>query len=220
MTVNMKRSAPLTDDPGLKFEEVYDDYHAAIHRYLARMAGESEAEDLTQEVFAKIGRALKAFRGESSLSTWVYQIATHAALDRLRNLSARPDHSKELPVDAIAESEADKDIWTDERKASTELRLIRQEMNGCIREIISTLPENYRTVIVLSELEGLKDSEVADILGLSLRAAKVRLHRARARLKKELSSACVFYRDDRNELACDRKNALIQISEAKSSSSD
>ena len=204
----------------ISFRKVHEDFRDRILRYLTRMVGENDAEDLTQEVFAKVSQALKAFRGESQLSTWVYQIATNVALDKLRRPSPRRENGQGLPVEAIAESEADKDTWTGEEKASTEQRLIRQEMNGCIREIIATLPENYRTVIVLSEMEGLRDGEIADILGLSLQAAKVRLHRARARLKKELSTACVFYRDDRNELACDRKNALIKINETKSFSSD
>jgi RNA polymerase sigma-70 factor, ECF subfamily len=109
-------------------------------------------------------------------------------------------------VEAIAEIKADEDIHTGELKPSTEQRLIRDEMNGCIREIVQTLPEQYRSIIVLSELEGLKDNEIAEILGLTLQAAKVRLHRARARLRKELGVACVFYRDELNEFACDRKN--------------
>jgi len=108
-------------------------------------------------------------------------------------------------------------LWTGEQTASTEQQVIRKEMNGCIREMIESLPENYRAVLVLSELEELKDSEIADILGLSLHAVKIRLHRARAKLKKELTTACLFYRDDRNELACDRKHALVQIGETKSS---
>jgi RNA polymerase sigma-70 factor (ECF subfamily) len=109
-------------------------------------------------------------------------------------------------VEDIAEIKADQDIRTGEVKSSTEQRLIRHEMNGCIREIIQTLPEQYRSVIVLSELEGLKDGEIAEILGLTLQTAKVRLHRARAKLRKELVATCVFYRDEQNELACDRKN--------------
>jgi RNA polymerase sigma-70 factor, ECF subfamily len=202
----------------ISFQKIHEDFRARILRYLTRMVDENEAEDLTQEVFAKIDQALKAFRGESQLSTWVYQIATHVALDRIRQLSsARHGDKKGLPIEAIVESEKDKDIWTGEQKASTEQRLIRQEMNGCIREIIETLPETYRAIIVLSELGELKDSEIADILGLSLHTVKIRLHRARAKLKKELMTACVFYRDDRNEFACDRKHALVQIGETKSS---
>ena len=55
-----------------------------VNRYLKRIVGESDAEDLTQEVFVKIGQALEKFRGESQLSTWIYQIATNAAFDRFR----------------------------------------------------------------------------------------------------------------------------------------
>lgn len=190
----------------IKFQQVYDEYQERIFRYLTRMVGPDEAEDLMQEVFVKIGRALETFRGESGLSTWIYRIATNAALDKLR----RPLHrlsGKKLPdMEIIAETIEDENIWTGELADSTEQRVIRQEMNDCIREIISTLPEAYRTVIVLGELEGLNDSQIADILGLTLQATKIRLHRARARLKKELTMACTFYRDNRQEFACDRKN--------------
>ncbi|MGH7800045.1 MAG: RNA polymerase sigma factor [Thermodesulfobacteriota bacterium] len=70
------------------------------------------------------------------------------------------------------------------------------------------LPENNKTVLVLSELEGLKDHDIVEILGLSLDTVKIRLHRARAKLKKELETHCNFYRDERNELACDLKSAI------------
>jgi len=189
----------------IRFQQVYDEYQGKILRYLTRMVGENEAEDLTQEVFVKIGRALETFRGESSMSTWIYQIATNTALDKLRHPFNRHAGGKLLPVEAITETKEDENIWTGELAASTEQRVIRQEMNGCIREIIQTLPETYRSVIVLSELEGLSDAEIADILGLTLQAAKIRLHRARAKLRQELTTACIFYRDDRQGFACDRK---------------
>ena len=203
----------------LEFQQIYRDFHPRILRYLTRMVGENDAEDLAQEVFAKIGKALQAFRGESRLSTWIYRIATNAALDRLRHISStRNGDAKNESVEGIVENEEDKNVWTGEQAASTEQRVIRREMNGCIREIIETLPEGYRSVIVLSELERMKDGEIADILGLSLQAAKVRLHRARTKLKKELSTACVFYRDDRNVLACDRKSPFVRIKEMTVSS--
>jgi hypothetical protein len=72
--------------------------------------------------------------------------------------------------------------------------------------IFLLLPDQYQSVIVLSELEGLKDGEITEILGVTLQAEKARLHRARAKLHKELSEVCMFYPDERNELACDRKN--------------
>ncbi len=190
----------------IKFQQVYDDYQGKIFRYMTRMVGENEAEDLTQEIFVKIGLALETFRDESSLSTWIYRIATNAALDKIRHSSNQHAGEKLLPVDAITESKEDENIWTGESAASIEQKVIRQEMNDCIREIINKLPQAYQSVIVLSELEELSDGEIADILGLTLPAMKIRLHRARARLKKELTASCTFYRDDRQEFACDRKN--------------
>jgi RNA polymerase sigma-70 factor (ECF subfamily) len=88
---------------------------------------------------------------------------------------------------------------------STEQQAIRGEMNACIRGVIDRLPDNYKVCIVLSDLEGLKDSEVAAALGLGLQAAKMRLHRARERLKEELSRYCVFHRNEENEFICDVK---------------
>jgi len=72
----------------IEFQEIYADFQPKILRYMARMIGEGEAEDITQEVFIKLSHTLKTFRGESSLSTWIYRIATNTALDRLRSPTA------------------------------------------------------------------------------------------------------------------------------------
>ncbi|HVI70111.1 MAG TPA: sigma factor-like helix-turn-helix DNA-binding protein, partial [Pyrinomonadaceae bacterium] len=77
---------------------------------------------------------------------------------------------------------------------------------------IERLPENYKTVMVLSELEGFRNDEIADILGLSLDTVKIRLHRAREKLRKDLQVGCSFHRDEDGELGCDRKpTATITI---------
>jgi RNA polymerase sigma-70 factor (ECF subfamily) len=88
---------------------------------------------------------------------------------------------------------------------SVETSAIREEMSQCVRDFVERLPDNYKTVIVLSELEGFKNSEISDILGISLGAVKIRLHRAREKLREDLSTGCSFYRDERDEFACDRK---------------
>lgn len=195
-----------------EFQKIYDEFHPRILRYLKRMAGEEEAEDLAQEVFVRVDQALASFRGDAQLATWIYQIATNVALDRHRRSVSRKEGDA-VPVDEIAESEGDKDCWTGEAVADSEDRVIRKEMNGCIRDVIDKLPDTYRTVIVMSEIENLKDSEIAAALGVSLQTAKIRLHRARVKLKADLDSACVFYRDNRNELACDRKGQLVAIAD-------
>jgi RNA polymerase sigma-70 factor (ECF subfamily) len=199
-----KREGFVTDTQ-LRFEEIHDQFRSKILRYLAHMVGENDAEDLTQEVFVKVSRALPTFRGESSVSTWLYKIATNTALDKLRNKSFRPVRQDGPLVTLDSLDWNEKAALPGVGESSTEQQAIRGEVNACIRGVIDRLPENYKTPIVLSDIEGLDDKEVAKILGLSLRAAKMRLHRARERLRKELSEYCVFYRNEQNEFVCDIK---------------
>jgi RNA polymerase sigma-70 factor (ECF subfamily) len=197
--------------PRPDFREVHDALRPRVRRYLARIAGEAEAEDLAQEVFEKVSRSLGNFRGEAELSTWVYRIATNTALDRLRRRGRPADSVDPSLADTTIIAERDRNVWTDEIRDTLEGRVIRDEMNTCIREVVNGLPENYRTVIILGDLEGFQDKEIAEILGLSLRNAKVRLHRARAQLRQALEKACVFYRSEENEIACDRKDPFPVI---------
>ncbi len=190
----------------IDFNKVYNEFYVKILHYLIRLAGPQEAEDIAQIVFEKVNQGLAGFRGEASLSTWIYRIATNTALDRLKSSSFK--HSSAgplapLPVE-MAEFEGPVNGTTDE-PTSPDRQIIRDEMNECIREFVDRLPPDYRTVIVLNELEGFSNKEIAAILQISLDAAKIRLHRARSRLKKDLKSGCDFYHDHRSELACDRK---------------
>jgi RNA polymerase sigma-70 factor (ECF subfamily) len=190
----------------LDFDRVYDEFHSKIGRYLERMVGKGEAEDLTQEVFMKVNKGLEGFEGKSSLSTWIYRLATNAALDKLHSRPYRDNKQKILLSNMEDESESEeKDICVQEKELSAEREAIRTEMNECIREFVDKLPENYRTVIILSELKDLKNQEIAEILDISLDAVKIRLHRARIRLKEEFEAGCDFYYNEDNELACDRK---------------
>jgi RNA polymerase sigma-70 factor (ECF subfamily) len=203
-------------DVQLDFHEIHREFRPRILRYLARMVGEAEAEDLTQEVFAKVARALGAFRGESSLSTWIYRIATNTALDAMKKPLFRQMVTEgKVPLEEIAGAGKGDLACADGGNPSPDERVIRGEMNACIREVIETLPANYRTCIVLSDLEDLSDAEIAEVLGLSLQAAKIRLHRARARLRERLEASCVFYRDERNEVACDRKSVPCERTDTK-----
>jgi len=191
----------------LDFDSVYDEFHSKIGHYLERMVGKSEAEDLTQEVFMKVNKSLDGFEGKSSLSTWIYRLATNAALDKLHSRSHRENKQKKSLDNIDVELEAEgKDVFTQEKELSAEREAIRTEMNECIREFVDKLPENYRTVIILSELKDLKNQEIAEILDIGLDAVKIRLHRARIRLKEAFEAGCNFYYNEDNELACDRKS--------------
>lgn len=193
----------------MDFEDIHSAFRPRIHRYLARIVGVKEAEDLTQEVFVRVSQGLKTFRGKSQLSTWVYRIATNAAIDMKRSTAYRQSaQSTELRESVDIGSKA---MEAGESTASTQRQVERKEMNKCIRDFVDNLPENYRSVLVLSDLEGMKDSEIAEILGITLSTVKIRLHRAKDVLKKKLQTHCEFYRDERNEFACDLKSAYQEI---------
>ena len=189
------------------FNEIFDKYHPRILRYLTRIVGPQEAEDLTQVVFDKVSRGLDKFLGRSRLSTWIYRIATNTAIDRSRSAACRHEnqhHSFEEDSPAGPSSAPAATV-----SPVTDQLVIRKEMSDCVNEFIDNLPPDYRTVIVLSDLEGFAAREIAEILGISLENAKIRLHRARARLKEALKEGCDFYYNEENTLACDRKQIQI-----------
>ena len=195
-----------------EFHKVYDEFYEKIHVYLRRLVGEATAEDATQEVFVKVDKNLAHFKGKCSISTWVYRIATNAALDRLRSKAHRQDRQTSSLSDTEDGSDvdiSDADASEDKKVLAADREAIRAEMTECIREFVGRLPPEYQTVIVLSELKDLKNQEIADILEVSLHTVKIRLHRARARLKQEFESGCEFYRDEDNVLACDRKQGEL-----------
>ena len=181
------------------FHEIYETFRPRIHRYLARMVGEDEAEDLTQDVFIKVSQSLADFRNESQLSTWIYRIAANTAIDRLRSASFRAN-ANSVDIDSSGNDYQEHAVGD-----LLDRSLIRKEMNKCISGLIDRLPDDYRTAITLSDLGGFQNMEIAEMLGVSLETVKIRLHRARKQLKESMETNCTLYRDERNELACDRK---------------
>ncbi len=176
----------------LDFEKIHADFRPRIQRYLTHLVGEQESEDLTQEVFVRISQALPTFRGESQLSTWIYRIATNAALDKLRTPAFKRVVQDELSdgLDSDELEIEDRNVWTGEEIPSPEQQLIREERYECYCDFLEDLPPNYRTIVALSELEELAANTIAEILGLSLDVVKIRLHRGRVRLLQELKSHC------------------------------
>ena len=179
-----------------ELDRIYAEHHARILRYLTRMVGAQDAEDLAQEVFIRAAKAYDGFRHEAKIETWLYRIATHVAVDRLRGTALRRETMLGEELGEVAE---------DGREAGSTLeeKTLRRAANECIRNVIYGLPENYRTPLILSELEGFTNREIAEILEVSLDTVKIRLHRAKDKLKKALLDACQFSRDERNELTCD-----------------
>lgn len=194
------------DTNQLEFSDIYKEFHGKILNFLTRLVGENEAEEVAQEVFEKISQNLTRFKRESKLSTWIYRIATNAALDKLKSASFKHSQSGPFAPFPLHEPEMEGPISTGKNKpASVDKKIIKDEMNECIREFVDRLSPEYRTIITLKELEGFTNREIAEILEISIDTAKIRLHRARAKLRQSLETGCDFYHDDQNELACDRK---------------
>lgn len=190
-----------------RFEKIYNEYYSKTLQYVTRIVGPNEAEDITQDVFSKIYSGLAEFQGRSKLSTWIYRIATNTAIDRTRSASHK--HAKES-IAVKEDAELVSNGATEDTPAhSTDQLLIHKEMRDCLNEYIDTLPPDYKTVIVLSEMEGFKNREIAEILDISIDNVKIRLHRARAQLKAVLKDVCDFYYSDQNTLRCDRKQTQI-----------
>lgn len=197
-----------------EFEHIHETFRLKIHRYLVRMVGECDAEDLTQEVFVKINQALKNFRGESELSTWIYRIATNAAIDLLRSPSFKKTIQNCAADSATADGESDLDdrnTWTEEKAPPVEQQVYRQEMNDCVSNYINNLPEAYRTVVVLSEFEDLSNKAIAEILGITLDTVKIRLHRAREKLKEKLAASCGSEWIEGNEFVPELKRSDLEF---------
>ncbi len=177
-----------------RFPELVDRYQQSLYNFACRMCGDpSEAEDAVQDTFLNIFKYLQNFRYETKFKNWMYRIATTSCLKRRRKSKFAPDRELSLeefmPRDA-AEVPSQIPDW-----AAVPLdKLLNDELSNKIREAILALPEKYRVVIVLRDIEGFSTEEAAQILNLTAANIKVRLHRARLYLREELKD---YFDDDR-----------------------
>jgi RNA polymerase sigma-70 factor (ECF subfamily) len=188
------------DTPDKTFEMVASEIIPPLTRYLRHFAGDkSVADDLLQETLVRVSRGLKTFEGRSNVKTWAFTIATRVAVDYFRHLEHRVN-----TVDII-DMEDSEELTIDE--STIDQKLVVVEMNSCIREVIDTLPEDYRIALVLHDLEELSARQIAEICGITIPTVKIRVHRARKRLRVALEAQCEFYHDD-NAFRCDRKSVV------------
>lgn len=173
-----------------EFARLVDTYYELIYRLATRMVGnDQDAEDLLQETFIKAYRYLDRFDGRSSLSTWLYRIATNEALMFLRR--KRPESvSVEEPMDGEVDDQEPLQIV--DFCCMPEEELMSSEAESELDRAIDRLPASLRIVFVLRDIQGLSTRETGDILNISEVAVKTRLSRARLRLRDELSS---YYAD-------------------------
>jgi RNA polymerase sigma-70 factor (ECF subfamily) len=165
-------------------EQIWREYAAALHGFIQSRVDDADiADDILQNVFLNIHAKIDSLKDTAKLRSWIYQIARNAVIDHYRSLKT---HS-ELP-ESIEQPEED--------NAET----ARQEIESCMLPLIRNLPDNYREAVMLSEIEGMTQKQVAEKLGLSLPAAKSRVLRGRIMVKNMLNDCCQFEIDHRGTM--------------------
>lgn len=169
------------------FEALVERYGDKIYRLAAGITrNPADAEDVCQEVFLSVLCNIHTFEGRAALGSWLYRIATNAALGKLRGRPSvplptweeelprfRPDGGHQVPI-------AD---WS----RNPEESLMEKESRSILQEALATLPPDYRAVVLLRDIEGMSASETSEAIGISVAAVKSRLHRARLFLRARVS---------------------------------
>lgn len=177
------------------FESLISLYQKPILNFTYRMLGNIEdAEDVTQEVFVKAYKGIKSFDGKSSFKTWLYKIASNAAMDELRKRKRRGSDKNVSLFEETEEGEADLPIATDD--GVPEKSLQQKEVQRVLSDALNQLNEEHKSVLIMRDVMNLSYEEIAESKGLSLGTVKSRISRGRLILRKILEeNRELFYID-------------------------
>lgn len=171
--------AAVLDGSEPAFAALVDRYKDRVFRLLTRYCRDQiECEDLAQDVFLKVFRKLHTFQQESAFFTWLYRITVNAATDHISRSSYRRLR--------IVDDEHVLDPGTRDDSANPAAPLMANELAAVTRQIVDSLPEKFRTILVLREFEDLSYNQIADVLQIQLGTVESRLFRARQRFKEQL----------------------------------
>jgi RNA polymerase sigma-70 factor (ECF subfamily) len=171
------------------FETLVQRYRDRVYRLALGMMHEpAEAEEVVQETFLSVFRGLQRFRGESSVGTWVYRVAANACLMRLRGRRRKPLLSIDDTLPSYADTGGDALTPPGDWARQPDDQLLSSELGEHLESAIAKLPEKYRMVLLLRDVEGLSNEEVAETLGLTVPTVKSRLHRSRLFVRERLEA--------------------------------
>jgi RNA polymerase sigma-70 factor (ECF subfamily) len=167
-----------------QIEQIWKEYHTKLHSFIqSRVGDRSNADDILQEVFIRIHSRIGTLRENSKIQSWIYQIARNAIIDHYR----AKKKMTELP----------ETLTTPELEPGDKAR---QEIAACLLPLIQSLPEHYRQTLMLSEIEGLTQKEVAVKQEVSLSGVKARIRRGRSMMKDMLLACCRFEFDHQGKM--------------------
>lgn len=175
-----------------------EQYRPAVTRFIRHLVRDAaEAEDLAQETFLRAHSQIGTLRDSGALAGWLYQIASHVSIDRLRQRAQAVQRQVDVPVE---------DLPIADRNRPSPLTIIQQnEMSDCVHRYVADLSDPYKAVLLFHDVDGLTANEIAHLLQLPLTTVKMRLHRARQQLRVALNNACAFERDERGVFICEPK---------------
>jgi RNA polymerase sigma-70 factor (ECF subfamily) len=179
------------------FYAIYDAHHDSVRRFIqATLRDPWAVDDLMQETFLRVLQKRDTIREPAKLRQWIFRIALNLCRDHLRQRASGPRTAQAHPesVQLLEQMPA---------PSFTEAALASHQMTACVQHKITLLPESLRTVLWFFDVEAMPQHEIAQMLGIPVENVKVRLHRARKRLKQILQTHCTFERDERGVLVCE-----------------
>jgi len=184
-----------TEPENTELDSVLTYYRPRLVAFIAKMTrNEGDVEDLVQETLIRVARGWDSFRSESTLSTWIFQIASNVCIDYFRAQSSRPELCQEENRVGVSPPEG------------TLSQAAKQEIGACVQGRIANLPEKYKRALIMYYLDGASIKEIAVAESISTDAAKVRLHRARIRFHDSCVDSCDVSSDDSGDIVCGPKD--------------
>ena len=172
--------------------KIYNQHSDGIKKFILSMVkNEWVADDLVQETFIRVKKNMANLKDQEKIKTWIFRIAYNLCQDHFRS-------QNRVATREVEDCEALKSF----KLTMIQKRLEQQQMGACIQDKMTLLPESLKTVLVLYDVLEFKQREISEIMDISVENVKVRLHRARKRLKIILEDACNFERDERDVLVC------------------
>jgi len=172
------------------FEEIISRYEAKVMNLALRFTrNQEDAEEVMQDVFTTVYRKIDGFRGQSAFSSWLYRIVVNAAFMKLRKKKQSQTVSMEDLAPAVKQYCMERETVTNTHSYNI---TVTRELQEVLQRAIDKLPDQYRAVFVLRDVDGLSNQETGEILDLSIPAVKSRLHRSRIMLRKRLQR---YYED-------------------------
>lgn len=177
----------------------FEQYRGALTRYIRYLIRDAtETDDLVQEALIRAHRQRDTLRDPAALESWLYQIATHVSIDRMRQRAKAAERHVDQPVEDLP--------IPDSTKPSVLTVIQQEQMSACVQRYVATLSDTYKAVLLMCDAEGLCAKETAELLQLPLTTVKMRLHRARRQMQAALKDACEFERDERGVFICEPKS--------------